>query len=194
VVDGREVFITSSIGIAVSPSPRTDPDQLLHDADLAMYQAKARGKGHYVVHDGSTNAPSLELLNLEMDLRAALPRSEFVLYYQPVVELETNRIVALEALLRWAHPLRGLLLPADFIRLSELTDLIVPIGRWVLGEACRQGHAWAPVAPPDVPLMIAVNLSVKQVREEELLTQVLEFLRTSGMSPNQLMLEITEHA
>jgi len=192
VVDGREVFITSSIGIAVSPSPRTDPDQLLHDADLAMYQAKARGKGHYVVHDGSTNAPSLELLNLEMDLRAALPRSEFVLYYQPVVELETNRIVALEALLRWAHPLRGLLLPADFIRLSELTDLIVPIGRWVLGEACRQGREWAGVVPADVPLVIAVNLSAKQVREEQLLSQVLETLRASGVSPNQLMLEITE--
>src|SRR5262245_59948610 len=97
VVDGREVFITSSIGIAVSPSPRTDPDRLLHDADLAMYQAKAKGKGHYVVHDGSTNTPSLELLNLEMDLRAAVPRSEFMLYYQPVVELETNRSAAVEA-------------------------------------------------------------------------------------------------
>jgi diguanylate cyclase (GGDEF)-like protein len=192
VVDGREIFITSSIGIAVSPSSRTEPDQLLHDADLAMYQAKAKGKGHYAVHDGSTNAPSLELLNLEMELRAAVPRSEFTLYYQPVVELETNRIVALEALVRWAHPHRGLLLPADFIRLSEITDLIVPIGQWVLGEACRQGHEWARVVPADVPLMIAVNLSVKQVREEELLSQVLEVLRTSGFSPNQLMLEITE--
>src|SRR5262245_10678991 len=192
VVDGRDVFITSSIGIAVSRSPRTEPDQLLHDADLAMYQAKARGKGHYAVHDGSTNAPSLELLNLEMDLRAAVPRSEFTLYYQPVVELTTNRIVALEALVRWAHPHRGLLLPADFIRLSEITDLIVPIGRWVLGEACRQGREWARVAPADVPLVIAVNLSVKQVREEQLLTQVMETLRASGLSPNQLMLEITE--
>jgi diguanylate cyclase (GGDEF)-like protein len=192
VVDGREVFITSSIGIAISPSSRTEADQLLHDADLAMYQAKASGKGHYAVHDGSTNAPSLELLNLEMDLRAAVPRSEFTLHYQPVVELETNQIVALEALVRWVHPHRGLLLPADFIRLSEITDLIVPIGRWVLGEACRQAREWARVVPADVPLVIAVNLSVNQVREEHLLTHVMEVLRTSGMSPNQLMLEITE--
>ena len=192
VVDGREVFITGSIGIAVSPSPQTQPEQLLHYADLAMYQAKARGKGHYAVHDGNTNAPSLELLDLEMDLHAAVPRSEFTLYYQPMIELETNRIVALEALVRWAHPRRGLLLPADFIRLTEDTDLIVPIGQWVLTEACRQAQTWEHLAPMEAPIVLAVNLSPRQVREENLLSHVLDALRTSGMPASRLMLEITE--
>ena len=194
VVDGREVFITGSIGIALSPSPQTQPEQLLRYADLAMYQAKNRGEARYAVHDGSTTAPSLELLDLEMDLRGAMPRHEFTLHYQPMINLDTNRIVGLEALIRWAHPTRGLLLPADFIMLTEETGLIVPIGQWVLGEACRQLREWEHLALADAPLAIAVNLSAKQVHQATVLAEVKDALSASGLPPDRLMLEITESA
>jgi EAL domain-containing protein (putative c-di-GMP-specific phosphodiesterase class I) len=192
IVEEREVFITSSIGIAVSPSPQTQPEQLLHHADLAMYQAKTRGKAHYAIYDSSTGAPSVALLDLEMDLRGAVQRSEFTVYYQPVVDLQANRIVALEALIRWAHPRRGLLLPEDFIGLTEDTGLIVPIGQWVLGEACRQACHWENLVQTDSPLVVAVNLSVKQVHQPTLLAEVIDVLRASGLPPGRLMLEITE--
>jgi diguanylate cyclase (GGDEF)-like protein len=190
--DGRDVFITSSIGIALSASPQTQPEQLLRYADLAMYQAKNRGEARYAVHDGNTNAPSLERLDLEMDLRGAMPRNEFTLHYQPVIDLATNRIVGLEALIRWAHPTRGLLLPSDFITLTEETGLIVPIGQWVLGEACRQLREWERFATVEVPLMVAVNLSAKQVHQATLLDEVKDVLRGSGLPPSGLILEITE--
>ena len=190
--DGRTVFITSSVGIALSSSPQTHPEQLLRYADLAMYQAKHRGDARYVVHDGNTNAPSLELLDLEMDLRGAMPRNEFTLHYQPVIDLGTNRIVGLEALIRWAHPRRGLLQPADFISLTEETGLIVPIGQWVLGEACRQVREWERFATLEAPLVMAVNLSAKQVHQATLLDEVKEILRGSGLPPSGLILEITE--
>jgi diguanylate cyclase (GGDEF)-like protein len=194
IVDGREVFVTCSIGIALSSSPQMPPDQLIRHADLAMYRAKNRGEAHYVVHDGSTSAPALELLDLEMDLRGALPRNEFTLHYQPLIDLDTHRIVGFEALIRWAHPRRGLLLPADFIALTEETGLIVPIGQWALREACRQLQDWERLAPADAPLTIAVNLSVKQVHQATLLGEVTAVLRGSGLAPDRLMLEITESA
>jgi diguanylate cyclase (GGDEF)-like protein len=194
LADGREVFITGSTGIALSPSPQTQPEQLLRHADLAMYQAKNRGEARYVVHDGSTNAPSLELLDLEMDLRGAMARNEFTLHYQPIIDLGTNRIVGLEALIRWTHPRRGLLLPADFIALTEETGLIVPIGEWVLGEACRQARDWEGLAPADTLLLITVNLSAKQVHQAAVLSEVKDVLRASGLPPDRLVLEITETA
>ncbi|HXJ80444.1 MAG TPA: EAL domain-containing protein [Candidatus Methylomirabilis sp.] len=194
IVGGREVFVTGSIGIALSPSPQTAPEQLLRYADLAMYQAKNRGDARYAVHDGNTNAPALERLDLEMDLRAAMARNEFALHYQPIIDLDTNRVVALEALIRWAHPRRGLLLPADFIALTEETGLIVPIGQWVLGEACRQLRDWERLAPTDVPLAMAVNLSAKQVHQATVLNEVTDALRASGLPPERLVLEITESA
>src|SRR5262249_18685314 len=193
-IDGREVFITGSIGIALSPSPQAEPEQLVRNADLAMYQAKHRGEARYAVHNGSTDAPALELLDLEMDLRGAMSRNEFSLHYQPVIDLETNRIVELEALIRWAHPRRGLLLPADFIRLSEETGLIVPIGQWVLGEACRQLRDWERAAALDVPIAVAVNLSPKQVHQATLLDEVKDILCATGLGPERLVLEITESA
>lgn len=192
IVGGREVFITSSTGIAMSSFPQAQPEQLLRYADFAMYQAKTKGKTHYAIYDGSANAPAVERLDLEMDLHGAVQRSEFTLYYQPVIDLDTNRIVGLEALIRWAHPTRGLLLPADFITLTEETGLIVPIGRWALGEACRQARQWQTLAPAEPPLMVAVNLSVKQVHQATLLNEVVDVLHASGLPPSSLVLEITE--
>ena len=192
VMDGREVVITSSIGIALSPSPEAQPEHLLHCADLAMYQAKIKGKAQYAVYDGSTNAPAMERLDLELDLRGAITRGEFILYYQPIVDLDENQIVGLEALIRWAHPTRGLLLPADFLALTEETGLIVPIGQWVLGEACRQVREWQGLAPALASLMVAVNLSAKQVRQAALLSEVMDALNASNLSPSSLTLEITE--
>jgi diguanylate cyclase (GGDEF)-like protein len=192
VMDGREVVITISIGIALSPSPEAQPEHLLHCADLAMYQAKMKGKAQYAVYDGSTNAPAMERLDLELDLRGAITRGEFMLYYQPIVDLDENRIVGLEALIRWAHPTRGLLLPADFLALTEETGLIVPIGQWVLGEACRQVREWQGLAPALASLMVAVNLSAKQVRQAALLSEVMDALNASNLSPSSLTLEITE--
>jgi diguanylate cyclase (GGDEF)-like protein len=192
IIEGREVFITSSIGIALSPSPQAQPEQLLRYADLAMYQAKTRGKGHYAVYEGGASAPAVERLDLEMDLRGAVPRSEFTLHYQPVIDLATDRIIGLEALIRWEHPTRGLLPPGDFIALTEETGLIVPIGQWVLREACRQARQWQTASPDDVPLVIAVNLSAKQVQHAAFLDEVMGILKESGLPASQLMLEITE--
>jgi len=192
LVEGREVFITSSIGIALSPSPQTEPEELLRYADLAMYQAKTNGKAHYAVYDGSANVPAVKRLDLEMDLRGAVARGEFVLYYQPVIDLEANRIVGLEALIRWAHPTRGLLLPAEFIQLTEETGLIVPIGQWALGEACRQVCQWQHLARSVEPLTMSVNLSAKQVHQTTLVNEVTDVLHASGLPPGSLVLEITE--
>jgi diguanylate cyclase (GGDEF)-like protein len=192
VTDGRDVVITSSIGIALSPSPEVQPEQLLHCADVAMCQAKIKGKAQYAIYDGATNAPAMERLDLELDLRGAITRGEFTLYYQPIVDLDENRIVGLEALIRWVHPTRGLLLPADFIALTEETGLIVPIGQWVLAEACRQVREWQDLAPARAPLMVAINLSAKQVRHATLLDEVTDALRASHLPPSSLTLEITE--
>ena len=191
-VDGREVFITSSIGIALSPSPQTQPEQLVRYADLAMYQAKTRGKGHHALYEGGVSSPDVDRLDLEMELRGAVPRSEFTLYYQPVIDLASNRVMGLEALIRWQHPTRGLLPPADFIDLTEETGLIVPIGQWVLREACRQACLWDGALPQESPLVISVNLSAKQVQHPAFLDEVTDILRQSGLPPSRLMLEITE--
>ena len=146
-VEGREVVITVSIGIAMSTARRMTPEDILRDADLAMYHAKGKGKARYEVFDKSMNAPAQERMDLELDLRNAVARGEFTLHYQPVVELPTGRITEVEALVRWKHPQRGLLFPADFVALSEETGLIVPLGRWVLHEACRQTRQWQLASP-----------------------------------------------
>ena len=191
VVEGREVVITVSIGIAMSTARRMTPEDILRDADLAMYHAKCKGKARYEVFDKSMNAPAQERMDLELDLRNAVARGEFVLHYQPVVELPTGRITEVEALVRWKHPQRGLLFPADFVGLSEETGLIVPLGRWVLHEACRQTRQWQ-LAAPAMKLASSVNLSARQLQQPGLVEEIDAVLRETRLDPSALRLEITE--
>ncbi|HEY7041800.1 MAG TPA: EAL domain-containing protein [Methylomirabilota bacterium] len=190
-VEGREVIITVSIGIAMSTAKRMTPEDILRDADLAMYHAKGKGKARYEVFDKSMNAPAQERMDLELDLRNAVTRGEFTLHYQPVVELPTGRITEVEALVRWKHPQRGLLFPADFVGLSEETGLIVPLGRWVLHEACRQTRQWQ-LASAGTPLAISVNISARQLQQPGLVEEIDAVLRDTRLDPSTLRLEITE--
>ena len=180
-----------SIGIAMSTAKRMTPEDILRDADLAMYHAKGKGKARYEIFDKSMNAPAQERMDLELDLRNAVARGEFVLHYQPILELPTGRIVEMEALVRWKHPRRGLLFPGDFIGLSEETGLIVPLGRWVLHEACRQTRQWQ-LATPGLNLAISVNLSARQLQQPGLVEEIAAALRETRLDPGALRLEITE--
>ena len=223
-LSGQEVFAPASIGIALgiassgalapgppgapgAPGGRTRPEELLRKADLAMYEAKRRGKGRHVVYEAAMGAQVGTRLKLENDLRKALGRDEFTLYYQPKVSLTDGRVVGVEALLRWNHPERGLVLPEEFIPLAEETGLIVAIGRWVLREACQQAHEWRSQGPwrsqwqdqwagengdaPTPPTMW-VNLSARQLQEPDLSRQVSAALEETGLDATGLGLEITE--
>ncbi|HET8577923.1 MAG TPA: EAL domain-containing protein [Methylomirabilota bacterium] len=191
--DRREVFVTASIGIVLNPSPRSQPEDILRNADRAMYHAKTQGKAQFAVFDARMNAAVAERLELEMNLRSALRGREFRLYYQPVINLATGRVTEMEALIRWEHRMRGLLLPEDFIGLTEETGLIVPIGRWVLAEACWQARQWQTDFPAEPPLVMGVNLSARQVQQDNLVEEIAGILRQSGLAPHSLRLEITEN-
>jgi diguanylate cyclase (GGDEF)-like protein len=190
---GAEVFVRASIGIAVAGGGSTSADELLRDADMAMYAAKTRGKGRYELFAEDMHTVVRSRLELKAELQHALDRREFELHYQPIVELETAAIRGLEALVRWRHPERGLVAPLDFIPLAEETGLIVPLGRWILGTACRQAREWQLRFPSDPPLVLAVNLSARQLQDEALVADVDAALRLSGLPARSLMLEITEH-
>jgi diguanylate cyclase (GGDEF)-like protein len=190
--EGREVFITASIGIALSSARLGMPEEILRDADLAMYHAKAKGKACHEIFDGSMSASALDRMDLEMDLRSAISRHEFRLHYQPILRLDTGRITEVEALIRWQHAKRGLLQPDSFIGLTEETGLIVPIGQWVLTEACRQARVWQLEFPSTPPLVMSVNLSAKQFQNPSLVQEVTQALTESGLDAASLKLEITE--
>jgi len=190
--EGREVFVTASIGIALSSERLGTPEEVLRDADLAMYHAKAKGKARHEFFDGTMSAPALDRMDLEMDLRSAISRHEFRLYYQPIFRLDTGRVTEVEALIRWQHEKRGLLQPDAFIGLTEETGLIIPIGQWVLGEACRQARAWQIEFPRNPQLVMSVNLSAKQFQHPRLIEEITNALSESGLEPACLKLEITE--
>jgi diguanylate cyclase (GGDEF)-like protein len=190
--EGREIFITASIGIALSSARLGMPEEILRDADHAMYHAKAKGKARHEIFDSSMSALALDRMDLEMDLRLAISRHEFRLHYQPILRLDTGRITEVEALIRWQHPKRGLLQPDSFIGLTEETGLIVPIGQWVLTEACRQARVWQLEFPSTPPLVMSVNLSAKQFQHPNMLQEVTQALTESGLDAASLKLEITE--
>jgi diguanylate cyclase (GGDEF)-like protein/PAS domain S-box-containing protein len=190
-IDGREVFVTVSIGITVSRPGHHQHLDLLREADIAMYQAKAQGKAGYAVFDTDMGAAALRRLELETDLRHAIDRGEFEVHYQPTIELETGRLASMEALVRWRHPDRGLVAPVEFIPLSEETGLIIALGKWVLGEACRQAVVWRDKYGVRAP-SVSVNLSARQVQHPEIVAEVKEVLDRTGLDPATLTLEITE--
>jgi diguanylate cyclase (GGDEF)-like protein/PAS domain S-box-containing protein len=189
---GCEIFVSVSIGIALGDADTDRIEDLVRNADLAMYKAKGSGKARYELYHPGMSSGALERLELENDLRRALEREELVVYYQPVARLATNRIVGMEALVRWRHPRRGLVLPAGFIGVAEETGLIVPMGRWVLEQACTQARAWQDRYPGNPPLMVSVNLSARQFGQMELVEDVASALRGSGLAASSLMLELTE--
>jgi diguanylate cyclase (GGDEF)-like protein len=185
-IDGHQIVTDVSIGISVAPYDGVDPDPLLRNADMALYGAKADGRGTYRFFEAEMNTRMKARRELEMDLRKALVGKEFELHYQPLVNLQTNEVNGFEALLRWNHPKRGLISPADFIPIAEETGLIVPLGEWVLKAACYEAVDW-----PD-PIKVAVNLSPAQLNNRNLLSVVKGALAESGMPPDKLQLEITE--
>ncbi|HEV7764231.1 MAG TPA: EAL domain-containing protein [Thermoanaerobaculia bacterium] len=189
-VDGHELYITTSIGIALYPDDGDTAEALLKNADTAMYRAKDSGRSSYRLCTRSMNSRAAERLSVENALRRALERDELVVYYQPLVRLETRETVGMEALLRWNRPGHGVVAPATFIGIAEETRMIVPIGEWVLREACRQAKAWQLNRHPS--MRIAVNLSPRQFQQSDLRDVVVQVLNESGLEPQFLELEITE--
>jgi diguanylate cyclase (GGDEF)-like protein/PAS domain S-box-containing protein len=187
---GRDLPVSASIGVVLGSASR-DPDHCLRNADVAMYRAKAKGKACYVIFEPESEGGELERLDMELALRTAIERGDLQLHYQPLVSLETVSVVGFEALVRWTHPERGPLSPADFIPVAEESGLILPLGRWVLEEACRQMQEWSDTYP-GVPLVVSVNLSARQFRQPDLPGQVAEVLQRTGLDPHQLCLEVTE--
>ena len=189
-INGHEVFVTASIGITLSTGSYSDPEIVLRDADTAMYRAKEGGKARFEMFNATMHARAVALLQLENDLRRAIERKEFQVFYQPIICLENNEFAGFEALVRWNHPERGLLHPVEFISIAEETGLIVEIGKIVLQESCRQMRQWQAMSPK--PITICVNLSGRQFAQRDLIQQVKEVLDETGLDPKCLKLEITE--
>jgi diguanylate cyclase (GGDEF)-like protein len=191
LLEGREMFVSASVGVALTLDGAATPETLLRDADVAMYRAKERGRGRVEVFDEALRSRILERLDLENGLRRALQRDELRVYYQPEISLSQERMVAVEALVRWEHPERGLLQPHDFVPLAEETGLIVEIGGWVLNEACRQVAEWRRAG---TELDVAVNVSARQLVQPDVVDVVRDALEQSGLPAEALCLEITESA
>jgi diguanylate cyclase (GGDEF)-like protein len=193
VAADRSIYATASVGLILAHGGHGSPDEVLRDADAAMYVAKQRGKARYEVFDEAMRVHAFERLEIERELRDGIARREFVAHYQPIVDLRTHRISGVEALLRWQHPKRGLIYPSEFIGVCEDTGLIVPIGEWMLGEACRQVRRWSDAFPGDGPLHVSVNLSCCQLIQPTLAATVANAVENAGCDPRSLCLEITEH-
>ena len=190
-LEGREIVSIASSGIAFNTLHCQQPEDLLRDADTAMYHAKAAGKGHYQMFDNHMHERAMAQLQLEVELHRAVQEDQFCVYYQPIVALDTGKIVACEALLRWNHPTRGLVCPAEFIPIAEETGLIVPIGEWVLRTCCAQTKAWQRADSSSL-LGVAVNVSAVQLRLQEFAAGVSKILDETGLDPRFLELELTE--
>ena len=191
-IDGRRIFVNASVGIAVGEPGAQDAEELLRNADVAMYRAKRNGKGCHETFHPTMHADLVERMRLEADLQLAVERNEFVVYYQPIVALDTGRITGFEALVRWHHPVRGLVSPVDFVPLAEETGLILPIGGFVLAEACRQASEWQALSGYSPKLRMSINLSVRQLQQPNLAEEVARVLSDSAIDPGCVVLEITE--
>jgi diguanylate cyclase (GGDEF)-like protein len=189
-IDGHDLQVTCSIGLANYPNDGTDADALLANADAAMYRAKEIGRDNFQFYTPELNTKVHEKFTLQTELRNAILRSEFVLLYQPQVDLRSGRVFAVEALIRWRHPTLGMIPPIKFIPIAEDTGLIVPIGDWVLHEACRQNKAWQDAGLP--PMTVCVNVSARQFKEKSLIGRVVSALQDSGLEAKYLELELTE--
>jgi diguanylate cyclase (GGDEF)-like protein/PAS domain S-box-containing protein len=189
-IDGRELFVTTSVGVAVYPSDGHDGESLVRNADSAMYRAKDQGRDNYQLYTPAMNAKAVERLSLESRLRQAVANDELELHFQPFIDLRTAEVLGAEALIRWRHPELGLIPPMDFIPIAELSGLIVPIGEWVLRTACAEARKWHKKGFPG--LAVSVNLSSRQFQQTDLLSQVTHALEESGLEADKLDLEITE--
>ena len=189
-VEGHELFVTTSIGIALYPEDGSDAEELLKSADRAMYRAKESGRNNYQFATQTGEAFDLDRLALERSMHHASERHEFVVYYQPIVEMASNRVVGAEALVRWNHPVRGLMLPAEFITVAEDRGMIVPLGEWVLRSATEQLTKWRAAGNED--LRISVNLSARQFQQHDLAGVIERILTDTGLPPTSLDIEITE--
>jgi diguanylate cyclase (GGDEF)-like protein len=189
-VDNRDLHVTASIGVSVYPEDGRDAETLIKNADTAMYQAKESGRQSYRFFEPEMNVRAVERQFIEENLRRAVERQEFLLHYQPIIDLTTGKITGAEALIRWMHPLRGLIPPVQFIPVAEDCGLIVPIGAWVLREACRQARAWVGTGLP--AMTVAVNVSAMELRNEHFLENLFATLDETGLAPASLVLELTE--
>ena len=189
-VDQHDLHVTTSIGVSVYPDDGLDAETLVKNADTAMYQAKEHGRQSYQFFKPTMNVRAVERQSIEESLRRALERREFMLHYQPKVNLKTGEITGAEALIRWTHPTRGLVPPGEFIPVAEDCGLILPIGNWVLREACKQARAWADAGLP--PATMAVNISAMEFRSDQFLEGVFAILKETGLGARLLELELTE--
>ena len=191
-LDGRDHLVTVSIGIALTTDGYTPSADLLRDADAAMYQAKADGRARSMTFALSMRARAMHRLDTEMALRRAITDGDLRVHYQPIIDIASGRIDGVEALVRWEHPTQGTITPDQFIPIAEETGLIVPLGEWVLGEACRQAQIWHQSHPELDQLNVSVNLSGRQINQADLIPVVTNILADTGLAPSSLVLEITE--
>ena len=192
-LDGHELYITASIGVVMSLDGYVLAEEVLRDADIAMYQAKAQGKARFEVFDLKMRSYAYSRLAMEQELRAALENGEFRLYYQPIISMKSNELVSFEALIRWAHPKRGLLSPGEFLPIAEESGLILPIEKWVLNQACTQLKQWHGKYPALQNVSVNVNISNRQFAQPDFVDGVIKALQTTDLRAEFLKLEITEN-
>jgi diguanylate cyclase (GGDEF)-like protein len=192
VLREREVVVSASLGLALGTPGQDDAADVLRRADLALYRAKADGKARWALFDASLEAQALQRLELELDLRQAVERDELRLHFQPIVDLADGRVAEVEALVRWAHPSRGLLSPTEFIPVAEDTGMIIPIGQWVLEQACQQARRWHDQSPAEPPVVVSVNVSARQFQHPDLVGTIQHAVKLADLDPRCLRLELTE--